>query len=77
MNIQLLNYIKGNDYVSASLIAFNQLLKGNQIVKKCKEFLPSMNHLQSIYKVVCSRLNKGNLNIFKINDRSNRSKGSK
>ena len=53
-NIQIVDYIKTKEYVDASLLAFAQLKKGNQIVKKCNKFLPSMNSLTKIVNAACT-----------------------
>ena len=41
-------------YVDAALLSLAQLKKGNQIMKKCKKFLPEVNTLLNLYKNTCS-----------------------
>ena len=53
-NIQIVEYIRTKEYVDDSLLAFAQLKKGNQIVKKCNRFLPSMNSLTKIVSAACN-----------------------
>ena len=53
-NIQIVDCIRTKEYVDASLLAFAQLKKGNQIVKKCNKFLPYMNSLTKIVNTACT-----------------------
>ena len=53
-NIQIVDCIRTKEYVDASLLAFAQLKKGNQIVKKCNKFLPSVPTLTKIVNAACT-----------------------
>ena len=63
-NIQIVEYIRTKEYVDASLLAFAQLKKGNQIVKKCNKFLPSMNSLTKLSVLPALVLVKRNQHMF-------------
>ena len=50
INKLLINKIDSSMYVDAALLSLAQLKKGNQIMKKCKKFLPEVNTLLNLYK---------------------------
>ena len=53
INEFLIKKIDSSMYVDAALLSLAQLKKGNQIMKKCKRFLPEVTTLVNLYKSTC------------------------
>ena len=53
LNKKLIERINNKEYAEASILYYVQLRKGNNIVKKCKEYLPQIGTLEKIYSSMC------------------------
>lgn len=59
LNKAIIASIDCQEYIFAAMVSYEQIRKGNNIVKKCKRFLPEQKTLQMIVKSVCD----SNINI--------------
>ena len=55
LNKRVIATINKKEFTEATLLAYAQLKKGNQLMKKCNDYLPTMDKLQMIYNYSCMK----------------------
>lgn len=55
LNKRVIATINKKEFTEATLLAYAQLKKGNQLMKKCNDYLPTMDKRQMIYNYSCMK----------------------
>ena len=57
-NKEIIKKINGRQYIDVTILVYAQIKKGNNLIKRCLNFLPEIKTLHHIYTEICVR-NKG------------------